>query len=178
MDLSIGISEKRPITGSSDERRFEGRLSGGPQRSNDCYIGSYHAQLLCKANNLNVRFDVPLPLGRFGVGASVSAQPEQPSTRAVGRLFCARHVLGCKSFRGIGFTRMCLLGFLLAVLEQQFGDDDLGTAFSGFSVVSWIDESNGTLQENPNSTPKLILKDKHSGRTTMSSRVASQVHHE
>jgi hypothetical protein len=103
-------SQRRVI----DKRRFGGRLSGGPPQSKDCYIGLYHAQLLCKANNLNVRFDVHLPPGRFGTGASVSAQPEQPATRAVGRLLCARHVLGCKSFGGIGFVRMCLLEFLLA----------------------------------------------------------------
>jgi hypothetical protein len=73
--------------------------------------------------------------------------------------------------------RACL-DFFLPVLEQQFGDDDLATAFVGFLIVSWIDKSNGTSQENPNSTPKLILKDKHSGRTTVSSQVASQVYHE
>jgi hypothetical protein len=43
----------------------------------------------------------------------VSAQPEQPSTRAVRRLFCARHVPGCKNFGSIGFARTCLLEFLL-----------------------------------------------------------------
>jgi hypothetical protein len=178
MDLSISISEKRRIGGSSDKRRFEGRLSGGPPQSKDCYIRLHHAQSLCKTNNLNARLDVHLPPRRFGAGASVSAQPEQPSTRAVGRLFFARHVPGCKSFGGIGFARTSLLEFLFAVLEQQFGDDDLATAFVGFLRVSWINKSNGTSQENPNSTPKLVLKNKHSGRTTMSSQVASQVHHE
>jgi hypothetical protein len=61
MDLSISVSEKRRIGGSSDKRRFEVRLSGGPPQSKDCYIGLHHAQSPCKTNNLNARFDIYLP---------------------------------------------------------------------------------------------------------------------